>query len=371
MKKNLVIAGGGHAHMLTLSRLHSFVEAGYKVNVIGPSEYHYYSGMGSGMLGNTYSPEETRFATKKVAEKMGATFTLGKVKRIDPVSQRVHLVSGDELPYDVLSCNLGSQVPKDLSTGSQDDIFLAKPVEELLHAQQRILGLGHLKKIAIGVVGGGASAVEIAGNIWRLGREPGMNQIDLTLFAGKQLLHHHPARLRRMVNRSLKKRDIRVKEGFRAQTVETGRVTSDTGRIYDLDIIFVAIGVRPCEIFRESGIPTGPDGGMLVNRYLQSTAYPTIFGGGDCIYFADAPLDKVGVYAVRQNPIIYHNLHAALRGAVLQPFKPGGRRYMLIFNMGDDTGIFYKKPLLFGGRSLFLLKNYIDQKFVKSYQSLE
>ena len=135
MKKKLVIAGGGHAHMLTLSRLSSFVEAGYEVNVIGPSEYHYYSGMGPGMLGNTYSPEEVRFATKTVAEKMGATFTLGSVRQIDPVRQMVYLDSGDELPYDVLSCNLGSQVPNNLTVGPQDDVFLVKPIEELLYVR--------------------------------------------------------------------------------------------------------------------------------------------------------------------------------------------------------------------------------------------
>jgi NADH dehydrogenase FAD-containing subunit len=41
-------------------------------------------------------------------------------------------------------------------------------------------------------------------------------------------------------------------------------------------------------------------------------AYPEIFGGGDCISFEKKPLDKVGVYAVRQNPILYTNLLAAL-----------------------------------------------------------
>jgi len=371
MKKKLVIAGGGHAHMLTLSRLSSFVEAGYEVNVIGPSEYHYYSGMGPGMLGNTYSPEEVRFATKTVAEKMGATFTLGSVRQIDPVRQMVYLDSGDELPYDVLSCNLGSQVPNNLTVGPQDDVFLVKPIEELLYARKRIMKLGLLKKISVGGVGSGTSAVEIAGNIWRLGQEPGMNPIEIILFAGNQLLPHYPDGVRRLAYNSLRKRDIRIEENCRVQSVETGRVVSDASSSYGLDIIFVAVGISPSKVFRESGIPTGPDGGMLVNRYLQSPAHPTIFGGGDCIYFAAAPLDKLGVYAVRQNPVIYHNLQAALRCTELQVFVPGGRRYLQIFNMGDDTGIFYKRPFLFSGNGSFRLKNYIDRKFMKRYQALE
>ena len=370
MKKKLVIAGAGHAHMLTMARLSSFVEAGYEVNVIGPCEYHYYSGMGPGMLGNNYSPEEIRFATKTVTEKMGATFTLDHVQRIDPVNQRVQLASGDELPYDVLSCNLGSQVPENLTTGPQDDVFQVKPIEKLLQARQRILELGSTKKISVGVVGGGPSAVEIAGNVWRLGQEPGMNPINVILFAGSQLLPHHSDGVRRMAYRSLRERDIHIEDNCRVQTVETGRTISAAGKNYDLDIIFVAVGIRPSKVFSESGIPTGPEGGMLVNRYLQSPAYPNIFGGGDCIYFAEAPLDKVGVFAVRQNPVIYHNLLAALRNTVFRPFVPGGN-YLQIFNMGDDTGIFYRRPVLFGGRVSFWLKNYIDRKFMQHYQVFE
>jgi len=58
MKKHLVLVGGGHAHMVTLANIGRFVEKGYRVTVIGPSEYHYYSGMGPGMLGGTYSPDQ-------------------------------------------------------------------------------------------------------------------------------------------------------------------------------------------------------------------------------------------------------------------------------------------------------------------------
>jgi NADH dehydrogenase FAD-containing subunit len=123
-------------------------------------------------------------------------------------------------------------------------------------------------------------------------------------------------------------------------------------------------------VFENSGIPTGPDGGMAVNRYLQSIRYNTLFGGGDCIYFQEAPLDKVGVYAVRQNPILCHNLMASMQGEALRAFEPGGD-YLLIFNLGDGTGIFHKRWLSFGGRSAFLVKNYLDRKFMRKFQALE
>ena len=112
MKKHLVLAGGGHAHMMTLANLHQFVERGHRVTVIQPSAYHYYSGMGPGMLGTTYRPEEIRFATKHVVKKKGGTFVLGKIARVDPEAKTVALESGESLPFDVISFNVGSHVPR-------------------------------------------------------------------------------------------------------------------------------------------------------------------------------------------------------------------------------------------------------------------
>jgi NADH dehydrogenase FAD-containing subunit len=115
------------------------------------------------------------------------------------------------------------------------------------------------------------------------------------------------------------------------------------------------------------GLITGDDGGMLVDSFLRSTANPEIFGGGDCISLAGNPLAKAGVYAVRQNPVLVHNLMAALEGGDLEPFPPGGA-YMLIMNMGDGTGIFWKKGLVWNGSLAFRLKDYIDRRFMAKFQ---
>ncbi len=370
MKKHLVLAGGGHAHMVTLSNLRRFIEKGHRVTVIQPSEHHYYSGMGPGMLGRTYTPDEIRFATRRVVERMGGAFVRGRVDRIDADAGRVNLESGNSIPYDVISCNMGSQVPQNMIAGPLDDIYLVKPIERLLDAQRRILELASRRKLSIGIVGGGPSAVEIAGNVWKLTRGPGLRPAAIRIFARTSVMPHHPEGVRAKAMTSLQRRGIEIVENSSVQTIRTGRVVEASGRAHELDIVFVAVGVVPNPVFRESGIPTGPDGGLLVNRYLQSVAHLDIFGGGDCVYFQEAPLDKVGVYAVRQNAVICRNLMAALEGNALQPFDPGGG-YLLIFNLGDGTGVFYKRPLLFGGRLAFLVKDYIDRRFMRRFQALE
>ncbi|MBS1127078.1 MAG: FAD-dependent pyridine nucleotide-disulfide oxidoreductase family protein [Nitrospirae bacterium] len=50
MKKHLVFVGGGHAHLTALLHLKDYVDCGHRVTLISSSDYHYYSGMGPGML---------------------------------------------------------------------------------------------------------------------------------------------------------------------------------------------------------------------------------------------------------------------------------------------------------------------------------
>ncbi|MDF1593312.1 MAG: FAD-dependent oxidoreductase [Desulfobacterales bacterium] len=369
MGKHLVLIGGGHAHMLTLANLDKFIGRDHNVTVIGPSPYHYYSGMGPGMLGGTYTPDDIRFRTRHVVEKQGGKFILGETVQVDPEGRTVRLKTGDTLPYDVLSFNTGSYVPRTNVSGNDVNIFTVKPIEKLLEARQQILAMLSRKNIAIGIVGGGPSAIEIAGNIRQLSKKA-PHQPSITIYAGKQLMSQFPENLRHKAAASLGRRGIHVDESGYAREISTENITLESGRSYPADMIFLALGVIPSPIFKDSNLPTGPDGGLLVNRFLQSTQYPELFGGGDCIYFKDRPLNKVGVYAVRQNPVLLHNLMAALEGSALMPFDPGGD-YLLIFNMGDGTGILQKRWLLFGGRLAFFIKDRIDRKFMRKFQSIE
>jgi NADH dehydrogenase FAD-containing subunit len=76
------------------------------------------------------------------------------------------------------------------------------------------------------------------------------------------------------------------------------------------------------------------------------------------------------VYAVRQNPVLLHNLMAALEGGSLKPFDPGPD-YLLVFNLGGGQGVLKKKNIVFSGRLAFTIKDYIDTKFMKRFQAAE
>lgn len=367
MTKQLVLIGGGHAHMQALDQLDTFVARGHHVSVIQPSRYHYYSGMGPGMLGGTYLPDEIRFDTRAIVEAKGGSFIEDTAVRIDPKKQYVYLGNSDEgLYYDVLSCNAGSFVADNNLFSPSPSIFRAKPIEALAKAQTAILNGLQSSDITIAVVGGGPSSAEIAGNVHQLCKD-GPGRAQITLFGGRTFFAGKPAKVARSVRKILHKKGVRIIEGERVQSIEEGKILLEGGAHHHADIIFCAIGVQPSAIFARSGIATGASGGLPVNGFLQSLAYPNIFGGGDCIDFTPQPLEKVGVYAVRQNPTLTHNLMAYLEDRPLQLFKPGGD-YLLIFNLGSGDGVLSKWSMTIAGSSAFTIKDYIDRKFMRTYQ---
>jgi NADH dehydrogenase FAD-containing subunit len=365
-KKKLVLVGGGHAHMLVMSRVDHFTERGHHVTLISLYPYQYYSGMGPGLLSGIYEPERVRFHVNKMVEDRGGTFVQGTVARVDPERRVLFLDSGEQVGYDLVSFNVGSHVPAKSAPVSDPNVYTAKPVQNLHKARQAILESGKKGTLTFLVVGGGPSALELSGNLWRLIHD---NKIaaKITLLAGRKFLSRFPEKLRRLATDSLKERGVEVTEGVRVGRFESGNAFLEDGCEYPFDFLFLAWGIRPSRLFEVSGLPIGQDGGLLVNDYLQSVQFPEIFGGGDCISLQGRRLDKVGVYAVRQNPILYHNLMAALEGGEMERFTTSDV-YMLLFNLGNGRAIFWRKGLVSCGRLIFLLKDYIDRRFMKKFQ---
>ncbi len=366
MDKHLVLVGGGHAHMTVLLNLQRYVERGHHVTLIGPSPYHYYSGMGPGLLSGIYRPQQVRFHVKKMAEDRGAFFVQDTVTRIDADRKVLILRSGNKVQYDVVSFNTGSTVPTPGDAVGGGNIFTVKPIQNLIKVSQMLKSGLSAKTPQLIIVGGGAAALELTGNLWRLVQNLGATAA-ITVLGGRHFLSSMPRKARRYARKSLLTRNIDIVEGANVSSLTDSRAVLEDGREFPFDLVLLAWGIRPSPLFRESGLPAGRDGGLLVNAYLQSVAHPEIFGGGDCISFERRPLDKVGVYAVRQNPVLYTNLLAALEGKDLQAFHPQDT-YLLIYNLGDGTGIFYRGKRVWKGKLIFHLKDYIDRRFMRKFQ---
>ncbi|RPJ36835.1 MAG: pyridine nucleotide-disulfide oxidoreductase [Deltaproteobacteria bacterium] len=367
MGKHLVFVGGGHAHLTALVRLKEYIRRGHKVTLISPSPHQYYSGMAPGMISGIYRPQEVRFHVRRLAEDRGAEFLGDSVTAFHPRERVLFLKSGKEIPYDIVSFNTGSEVPAEKFPGERaENIFPVKPVIHFLSGRRFILRAPPKTLKRFLVAGGGPAGVEVTANLNRLLEEKGDGG-NITLIGGTKLLSGYPEKVRNLALKFFQEHRIEVLEGAHAKEFTKNGAILQDGRSLEFDAAFLAVGIRPSPIFKESGVPVGEGGELLVDSFLRSPAYPEIFGGGDCIALKGARLAKVGVYAVRQNPILFHNLMAALEGGSLRPFVPQ-KNYLAILNMGFGRGILWRKGFVWEGRLAFLLKDYLDRSFMKKFQ---
>lgn len=390
MRKRLVLAGGGHAHLFTLSRLGAFLGAGIDVVCVAPSPFLSYSGMGPGMLSGRYAPQELRFDVESMVknasggqegrgpsrtsreggrERGQAAFVSGSVARIDGEAKTLVLSDGREIGYDAASFGVGSVAaplfPVEAAPGTS--VYPVKPIENLLAARRAIESRAEAgEPVQVLVVGGGASAFEVAGNALGLLAGLGVKTPLVTVVAGRGLLCGWPARARRLAIASLTRRGARLVSG-RVARIAGGRAELAGGGGARFDVCFLATGTQPPPLFAQSGLALDAGGGLTVNAFLQSPFFPELFGGGDCIHFAPHPLPRAGVYAVRQGPLLFANLLAYLTGQELTPFRKTGTRYLALLNCGDGRAILRKGPLVLSGRFCMALKDWIDRRFMRSF----
>ncbi len=369
MGMHFLLVGAGHAHLSILKNLSQFLVKNHEVTVINAGIYHYYSGMGPGMLAGTYSPRQIRFHVEKMVKNQGGHFIHDQVVSLDPENQFVRTASGRTISYDVVSFNTGSHVPYpglEKNRNRENILFPVKPIRNLFFARNKIISLLKHKRPKIVVVGGGAAGVEIAANIKALS-ENYEQETDITLISASDLLTRFSNRFRIEVKKMLQQLRIDLMEHVTVTSVSNHTALLSNGMALPCDLVLWAAGVIPSPLFKNSGLSTDSDGGLLVNEYLQSIQFPNIFGGGDCISFKYQRLEKVGVYAVRQNPILFKNLtHFAARKPLI-PFIPQ-KDFLVILNMGNNRGLLKWKRVILQGKAAFRIKDFIDRAFMKKFQ---
>ncbi|MBN1583838.1 MAG: FAD-dependent oxidoreductase [Anaerolineae bacterium] len=371
-QKQLILVGGGHAHLYSLKYAHRFVKKDAQVTLVSPSRYLYYSGMGPGMISRIYKPDQLRFDLKALVESRGGTFIDDRVVAIDPDLRTLELESGKQLVYDLASFNVGSQITLDCTVSDQCMSFAVKPIENLEKIRRAILDLHANGTAQITVVGGGPAGIELAANITQLvqGRRSRSRtpRARITLVnSADRLLSAFPAQAARLAERSLEQHGVEIRHRFHVTHMASDKVQSIAGTSLECDIAVIATGIAPSRLFARSGLSTAPDGALYVNDCLQHPDHLEIFGGGDCIAIEGRPIERIGVHAVRQAPILFHNLLASLEEKAMKAFVPS-QNYDLILNMGDGTGILIWKSTAWQSRLAFAIKQMIDTRFVARFQ---
>ena len=362
--RRVVLLGAGHAHLHVIAQAEQLVRRGAEVVVVAPDDF-WYSGLATGVLAGQYEPALDVVDVGALAARAGGRFVRDLATAIDPGARRVTLASGATLDYDLLSLDVGSEVPAEAIPGAAAHAIPVKPLSNLIRVRRDLEARwGRGERPEVVVVGGGSSGCEVAAATAELAVRRGATARITLLADSHRVLPTIPGT--RGIARALERRGIRIRTGEAVTSIAPDHVRTASGTESAFDVLVLATGLAPPPLLRRSGLPTDEAGAVLTGRELRACGDATVFGAGDCIAFEGRPLPRIGVHAVRQAPVLLHNLAAALGGGSPRDYRPQ-LRALLILNLGDGTGLATWGPFTWRGRAAFWLKDRIDRRWLASF----
>ena len=362
--RDLVLVGGGHAHALVLRMWGMNPQPGTRITVINPGPAAPYTGMLPGLIAGHYRRDQIMIDLVRLARFAGARVILSRAVGLDLAARTVLLADRPPLPFDVASIDIGigSDLPE--IPGSADHAVAAKPLGHYAEAWEAFVAR-RLPAPRLVLIGAGVGGVELAlASAHRLRAEGAQPQITV-LEREATLLPNIGAAARATLLRHAEAAGIVFRTGTTATAIGPASVTLSTGETIASDFTLSVAGTRPQGWLAQTGLATH-QGFLTVAPTLQ-TSDPMIFAAGDCAHMAHAPRPKAGVFAVRQAPILLHNLKASLSGRPLRPYHPQ-RDYLKLVSTGGQGAVADKFGLRSGGAWLWRLKDRIDRKFMAKFE---
>lgn len=371
-RRRLILLGGGHAHIHTLARAARVPLAGVELILISPFGRHHYSGMVPGFLQGSYREDELAFDLCAIAKRAGARFIEAAVEHIDARGRTVQ-AGGERLEFDLLSLDVGSEPAGLALLGVRAHAMTVRPMSRAVALRQRaeaVFSGARNRQVAVVVVGGGAAGLEVALAFERLGRERGSRPAVTIIESAARVLPEYSARASRVAESVLGAHGIRFRLGQQVCAVEPGGVVLEDGSTQPSELTVWLVGAAPSRLILGSDLPKDPRGYLLVDDTLRAIDGSPIFGAGDCIGIVGHPqLAKAGVYAVRESPVLDHNLRAALLGGAPRHYRPQ-ESFLALMNTADGRAIWRWHGLVGHSRLAWWTKNRIDRAFVRRYQEL-
>lgn len=361
LTRDLVLIGGGHSHALVLKRWGMNPLPGVRVTLIDPGPLTAYSGMLPGHVAGHYDADILQIDLVRLARFAGARLILGRAEAIDLALREV-IVGARRIGFDAASLDVGvtSRMPQ--VEGFAEHGVPAKPLGLLARAWGEYrAGEGPAR---VAVIGGGVAGAELA-----MAAAHGLRHraATVTVIDKDRLLAGASDSARRIVRTRMSALGVTAIEAAGVARIEADRVLLDDGREVASDFTIGAAGARPQGWLAETGLAT-TDGFVDVAPTLETSARH-VFAVGDCAHMTETPRSKAGVFAVRQAPVLFDNLRAALSGGAMRDYCPQ-EDYLKLVSLGGKSAMAEKWGRAVAHPLLWRWKDRIDRRFMGKLSDL-
>ncbi len=376
-RQNVVLVGGGHAQVFVLRAFGLDPWPDTDLTLITKDIQAPYSGMLPGFVAGHYKFEDCHIDLTKLAEFAGARLIHGSATAIDRKQRQVIVTNQDPVPYDFLSIDVGITPSIGNINGAREYALVVKPVSTFAPKWQaldeRFTNTDQAPTLV--VVGGGAAGFELALAAKHrfdkqiLRRAPDVTRkTSVTLIAGNSVLASHNKRARKLAHDALQRAGITLIEDVAVTEIQKDKVHLADGTTRPADATIVATGAAAAAWFGENGLPVTDDGFIQTHATLQLVDDDAVFAVGDCATNVDHPRPKSGVFAVRQGPPLAENLRRVAAGDPALAFTPQ-TDFLTLLSLGEKSAIAARGAYAAKGRWAWSWKDWIDQRFMKKFNT--
>ena len=328
----VLVAGCGFGGLATLKEL----SGRFKVVVLDRNIYTTFQPLLYQVATAGLAPSDVAYSLRAIAGKYGARFRRGELTGINAADRTVSLADGSQIGYDYLILATGATAAFYGVAGAaehtrglytrRDAISLR---DELTGRLERLATAGRGAQLAITIVGGNATGVEMAGSLAELRNtalrtsypeiDPAQVQIRLVEQLPDLLTPFNPA-LRGYAAAELTKRGVDVRLDTAIKEVSPDAVLLGSGEMLPSHLTVWAAGVQAPPVAGSWGLEQGKAGRIVVEPDLRVRGQDRIFAIGDIAAAADQPLPQLAQPALQMGRHAARQIASLARGLPTAPF---------------------------------------------------
>ncbi len=366
-ENKVLVVGGGFGGFTAAKEICQRIRDREDVGVLVVAKDNFFTfwPMVAGIVSSDIDSRNVAQPLRRALITAGASFRRATLREIDHENKTVTVDGGVEFPYDHLVIALGGQPNFFGIPGVEEHALTMRGIEDAEQIRNRVierfeevsLMRGEIpeSKLTFVVIGGGATGVETASELYNLvheALEPDYPNIDphrVRIFLLEALDHILPEldpALRRAARTRLQNQRIEVRTGAMAEEITGDCVKLKGGDNISTENVIWTAGNRPNQAVYDLDLPADERNGIKVDEYLRVEGYPGIWALGDCAAIPNVRAEENGQLvppnaqaAVQEGKAIAKNILATIDGREdeLEPFeyRPLGQ----LVELGSDFAV--------------------------------
>jgi NADH:ubiquinone reductase (H+-translocating) len=348
---HVVVVGAGFGG---ISATEELAKEGFRVTLIDRHPYNTFQPLLYQVATGGLNAGDVTYSLRYYAARhSGVGFRRAAVVGIDHDAQEVICDDGVRVPFDYLVIGNGittnhfgipGAVEYSMSMYTRADALKVR--DAIFGSLETIAGLSDpgTGGFTVVIVGGGATGVEISGQLAELKTEtipstyPELNpaRVHVVLVEmAEHLLAPFDDRLRKYALQELIKRGVDVRLKTALSEVHADRVDFKDGSSMPVDLVVWAAGVAGAPEIRDWGLPIGRGGRIEVNGDTRVVGFENLFAIGDSSVIVDDPLPQLAQPAIQMGKHAARQIARLYRGLETETFRYFDKGTMATIGRGD------------------------------------